>query len=77
MKGVNQGTLVTLDDALRAIDNLRMLLRTLSVFIGEGTPEGKQDANRGALFLRTDGGASTSLYIKESGDGTKNGWRAV
>jgi len=41
-----------------------------------GTPEGNFAANVGSLFLRTDGGAGTCLYVKESGTGN-TGWKAV
>ena len=40
---------------------------------GTGTPEGAVAAPVGSLFSRTDGGAGTSLYVKESGTGT-TGW---
>lgn len=42
---------------------------------GEGSPEGVVTANQGCLYLRTDGGASTSLYVKTSGTGN-TGWTA-
>lgn len=42
-------------------------------FQGTGTPENAVAAPVGALYLRTDGGAGTTIYIKESGTG-KNGW---
>lgn len=40
---------------------------------GTGTPEGAVTASVGSIFLRTDGGASTTLYVKESGAGN-TGW---
>lgn len=40
---------------------------------GAGTPEGVVTAPVGSLFLRTNGGASTTAYIKESGTGA-TGW---
>lgn len=40
---------------------------------GAGSPEGVVTAVRGSLFTRTDGGASTTLYVKESGSGN-TGW---
>jgi hypothetical protein len=43
---------------------------------GSGTPEGVLSAAVGSLYTRIDGGASTTLYVKESGAGT-TGWRAV
>jgi hypothetical protein len=42
---------------------------------GTGDPNGAFFASVGALFLRTDGGASTTLYVKESGTGN-TGWVA-
>lgn len=42
---------------------------------GTGTPEGAVSASIGSLFSRTDGGAATSLYVKESGSGN-TGWVA-
>ena len=42
---------------------------------GTGTPEGVVTAPVGSLFLRTDGGATTTLYVKTSGTGN-TGWTA-
>jgi hypothetical protein len=42
---------------------------------GSGSPEGVLTAPIGSLYTRTDGGASTTLYIKESGTGN-TGWIA-
>lgn len=44
-------------------------------YSGEGTPEGAVTASVGALFTRTDGGAGSTLYVKESGTGN-TGWVA-
>lgn len=43
------------------------------VLTGTGSPEGVVTAPVGSVFHRTDGGAGTSLYIKESGTGA-TGW---
>lgn len=40
---------------------------------GTGSPEGAVTAGVGSLYLRRDGGAGTTLYIKESGTGN-TGW---
>ena len=40
-----------------------------------GTPEGNLVGLVGDLALRTDGGANTTLYVKESGTGS-SGWAA-
>jgi hypothetical protein len=43
------------------------------VLRGAGTPEGVVTAPVGVMFQRSDGGAGTSLYVKESGAGN-TGW---
>ncbi len=43
---------------------------------GEGSPEGVVVAPRGHLYLRSDGGAGTTLYVKEANDTTAVGWAA-
>ena len=42
---------------------------------GTGTPESVVTAPVGSMFLRTDGGATTTVYVKESGSGN-TGWVA-
>lgn len=42
-------------------------------YSGPGTPEGAVTAPVGSLYSRTDGGAGTSLYVKQSGSGN-TGW---
>lgn len=42
---------------------------------GSGSPEGVVTAPVGSLYTRTDGGAGTTLYVKESGTGN-TGWVA-
>ena len=45
------------------------------VLFGTGTPEGSVTATPGALYTRSDGGAGTTLYVKETGTGN-TGWVA-
>ena len=52
-----------------------IVLGTVKVLSGAGTPEGNVAAPVGSLYLRTNGGANTCLYIKESGTGN-TGWVA-
>lgn len=47
----------------------------IPVLSGSGTPEGARSAPVGALYLRTDGGAGSTLYVKQSGTGN-TGWAA-
>ena len=43
---------------------------------GRGSPEGVRTGVPGSLYLNLSGGASTTLYIKETGTGTNTGWVA-
>lgn len=47
-----------------------------NIIVGTGTPEGNVGAPVGSLFLRTDGGTGTSLYVKETGTDGNTGWVA-
>jgi len=53
----------------------RIKLGAIYIITGSGTPEGAVTAPVGSLFTRTDGGASTTLYVKESGT-SNTGWVA-
>lgn len=48
----------------------------LRVLSGEGSPEGEVVADRGTLYMRTDGSTSTTLYVKTADDGEATGWTA-
>ena len=48
---------------------------TIGIFFGTGSPESVVTANVGSLYLRTDGGTSTTLYVKTSGTGSTT-WTA-
>jgi hypothetical protein len=43
--------------------------------VGAGSPEGAVTAAVGSTYTRTDGGAGTTLYVKETGTGN-TGWVA-
>jgi hypothetical protein len=47
-----------------------------SIRSGTGSPESAVSAQVGSIFLRTDGGADTAVYRKESGTGN-TGWVAI
>lgn len=49
---------------------------TPSRFSGTGSPESVVAAYVGSTYLRSDGGAGTTFYVKESGAGTNTGWVA-
>jgi len=44
---------------------------SVSLYSGAGSPESVVIANKGALFLSTDG----TLYVKNTGNGTSTGWQ--
>ena len=46
------------------------------IMTGTGTPEGNVTSNVGSIWLRTDGGSGTTLYVKESGTNSNTGWVA-
>lgn len=47
----------------------------VGLYKGSGTPEGAITAGIGSFYMRTDGGAGSSIYVKESGTGN-TGWVA-
>ena len=49
--------------------------RTVTFSSGSGSPEGVITAAVGSIYTRTNGGAGTTLYVKESGTGN-TGWVA-
>jgi hypothetical protein len=58
-----------------ATENFEQLAATAPL-TGNGSPETVIAAPVGTLYLRKDGGASTTLYVKEA-NATAVGWRAV
>lgn len=80
----NQQEKSFLNQFLRALRNIfddlerrLLLLETTTAYIhsGTGSPEGVLTAAIGSIYSRTDGGAGTTLYVKESGVGN-TGWVA-
>lgn len=43
---------------------------------GTGSPEGVTIGNVGDLYINKSGGTGTTLYVKETGNGTNTGWVA-
>lgn len=66
----------TIDDVNRELQKIELLFKKIPIFIGEGNPENEIAANIGTLFINEEGGATTTLYVKETGEGTKSGWVA-
>lgn len=65
------------DGFYAATDGIALTNGTTAVIAvtGANTPEGAVTAPVGSLFLRNNGGANTTLYVKESGAGN-TGWVA-
>ncbi len=59
-----------LEGLARVADRFDIFVRT-----GAGSPETVVTAPVGTLYLRRDGGATTTLYVKTSGSGN-TGWTA-
>ena len=57
------------------INNVGTITTNAYVTGGAGSPEGVLTGVVGTLYTRTDGGANTTLYVKESGVGN-TGWVA-
>ena len=54
-------------------DGIVTLNNAVKLLASSGSPEGAITAPIGSLYLRTDGGSGTTLYVKESGTGN-TGW---
>ncbi len=68
-----------LDDTgnLSTLGALAVQNTVAKVYAGTGTPLGAISAFPGSIFQRTDGGAGSSLYVKESDMGGPTGWTAI
>lgn len=73
--GNYSGQVFTVDGATGYIYFGAVGTSTPVVRTGTGDPDGVVTAPVGSLFLRTDGGTNTTLYIKETGTGN-TGWVA-
>ena len=63
------------NNVITAMKPLSVQNTNAMLYAGAGSPETIVTANIGSLYLRTDGGAATTLYVKESGTGA-TGWVA-
>lgn len=65
------------DPPPQLLNGVRLSRRTVTtgafITAGSGSPEGVVVGDIGSIFIRTNGGAATTLYIKESGTST-TGW---
>jgi len=76
LTGSNGAIRLNGSDALICVSGVnRLVLGASNVRGGAGSPEGVVTAPVGSLYLRSDGAAATTLYVKESGAGN-TGWVA-
>jgi hypothetical protein len=71
----SQDWMLVLSTGIRSYGNLFIMGNDVAWRAGAGSPEGAVAAVVGSIYSRTDGGAGTSLYVKESGTGN-TGWIA-
>lgn len=76
MKNVHKQKISSFEDCERAFKNIWLLLERLDIYTGIGSPENVVTAKIGSLYLRQDGGTSTTLYVKESSNERNSGWIA-
>ncbi len=76
--GISGCVLTITDVGLFGTDHISdgTVWRPMVPIICTGTPLGAVIAPVGSLAVRTDGGAATTLYLKESGAGASTGWVA-
>ncbi len=67
--------LITTDDAVTFEDGVNIASGDIVWRTGTGSPEGSITAAVGSLWLRSDGGSGTTLWVKETGTGN-TGWVA-
>lgn len=70
------GGLVSVGGYLRTASGIQYGSATRFDRFGSGSPEGVISADVSSTWRRTDGGASTTFYVKESGSGN-TGWVAL
>lgn len=69
------GSITAVDEVQVAAGGRVQFNSAQQIRFGSGTPEGAVTASQGSIFLRDDGGAGTTFYVKESGVGN-TGWVA-
>ena len=76
MLAPSDGVIQLTNAATTGFTRLELGATNLGISRGTGTPEGVVTALVGSLYIRTDGGASTTLYVKESSPTPSTGWVA-
>jgi hypothetical protein len=71
--GMNVDAHIWMVETTSALNFMNSRGDPIMVRAGQGSPENNVAARVGSLYLREDGGAGTTLYVKQSGSGT-TGW---
>lgn len=74
---IDQPVIATVQGLGNVPDHDTGVIGYVPIIRGAGSPEGVVTANRGTIYLRTDGAANSTLYVKESDDGLNTGWSAI
>ena len=61
---------------IRIIGDNVLSIKTVEFMVGTGNPEGVVGGNPGAIFIRTDNGAGSALYVLQRTGYGVNGWVA-
>jgi hypothetical protein len=76
MEAPSDGVVRFINQANNGFTRVELGTANLGISRGTGSPEGIVTALVGSLYLRTDGGAATTLYVKESSPTPSTGWVA-
>ena len=76
MLAPSDGVIQLTNAATTGFTRLELGSTNLGISRGTGSPEGVVTALVGSLYIRTDGGAATTLYVKESSPTPSTGWVA-
>lgn len=76
LAAANQITFTVNPSSTAADNQAEPVLGGSKLLRGSGVPNSVVVGSIGDLFVRTDGGANTTLYVKESGNNTNTGWVA-
>ena len=72
-----QGIVDSLNGLKDENDFLFTVIMGIRITVGTASPENVVVGSVGDLFIRTDGGAGTTWYLKESGSETNSGWAGI
>ena len=75
MRRIRHKNVNSFEDVNRELERVYNVLKTIPIIFGKGSPENIEYGKPGTLYVDLNGGTSTTLYVKETGEG-KSGWIA-